>query len=497
MKVMTPETKVGFLTLAAIAALLYMALKVSGFSWFGADYPSFSMRFKSVAGMELQSKVKLSGVEIGFIKDIILEEGKARVVAQMTRDANIRNDAVATISTSGLLGEKYIEIIQGTPDQPLLQDGESLVNTQEAANIGDVISKLGKALDDITAVTGSLNNAFGTVGSGEKLRNILENVDIATANMSELLAENKEGFSVMVSNFSEISDAFSESAPDVASKLKEIADGLYELIEANKENITAGVANLRELTAEFKGILGENRANLKNIMENVSNASGKIDDAISSVKNMSSSFENVATKIERGEGTIGKLVTDEEVYNNLNATLEGAGDFLGQADELSIKLGLRGERLTDQDESRAFVTVELWPREDSFYRVEVSEDIRRRDLPKTHNTLNSVLWTVLAAKRFSDITIRGGLIESSAGLGLDYHMFDQRVILTGEVFNLSGYDEFAVNPQVKAMLRYNFLKYLYLHIGGDELANEEYRTFLIGGGILFDDDAIKFAFKLL
>jgi len=66
-----------------------------------------------------------------------------------------------------------------------------------------------------------------------------------------------------------------------------------------------------------------------------------------------------------------------------------------------------------------------------------------------------------------------------------------------DVFNLSGYNNAADNPQIKAQLRWNFQKYLYLYLGGDELLNDSYRTFFLGGGILFDEEDLKMALGLL
>ncbi len=206
MKALTPETRVGLFTIAAGIALLYISLKTAGVSLFGIeDAFSFNMNFDTVAGVELRSKVKLSGVEIGYIEDIILEEGHATVKARLVREAAIRRNAMATIRTSGLLGEQYIEIIQGTQDQPLLKDGETLENTREPADISDIISKVGEVMDDVKAVTASLKSIFGTLEAEKTLKSILKNIDRASADMRVILAENKNSLKITLDNFSIIS----------------------------------------------------------------------------------------------------------------------------------------------------------------------------------------------------------------------------------------------------------------------------------------------------
>lgn len=65
------------------------------------------------------------------------------------------------------------------------------------------------------------------------------------------------------------------------------------------------------------------------------------------------------------------------------------------------------------------------------------------------------------------------------------------------MFNLSGYDLNAENPQVKLIGRYYIQKYLYIYVGGDEMLNEYYRTYLAGIGLMVDEEDFKFLLSLL
>jgi len=432
MKVMTAETKVGFLTIVAGIFLLYLSLKTAGVSiWGEKDVRTLFMSFNTVAGVELRSKVKLSGVEIGYVDSIVLEDSHAKVIAKiLRRDAVIRKNAIATIRTEGLLGEKYIEIVQGTPDAPALGNKDTIERTEEPADISDMANKMSLALDDVKAITSSLKNVFGTELGQKELKNILNNIDVSSERLKTLLVENNDALKTTINNFASISSDFAKTTPELMKNLDRVAVSLRNLIEENSQNISSGISNLNAFAGEFDAILKENRQNLKKTIDNITVASAKIEDAMESFKNMSGSIEKVSKKIENGEGTMGKLVTDAEVYDSLNDTLKGANKLLTKTEDIRLLLGLRGERQDALDKSKAFVSVKIQPREDKQYILEVAEDIRRKDLSSTRNTLNSLLYTILVAKRYSDLTIRGGLIESSAGMGLDYHLFGDRVTLT-------------------------------------------------------------------
>jgi phospholipid/cholesterol/gamma-HCH transport system substrate-binding protein len=496
---MSPEVRVGLLTIFAGFALLYLSLKTAGMTIFQrGEAMSFSIYFNSVAGIEERAKVKLSGVEIGHISSIDLaDNSKAKIIVSLTRPADIRTDAVATIRTAGLLGERYIELVQGKKTSPLLKNGETLARTEDAAEISEMMAKLSDAMDDVKAITKSLRNTLGSAEGEQSLKNILKNIDMASANMEAVLSENRETLKTTLANFSTISQSFAKSAPALAENLDKMASGLRGIIDDNRDNLTTGIANIRDISGEFGGMLKENRENLKTTMDNVSRASGKIDNLISSIKNASTSIENVASKVEKGEGTVGKLMTDEAVYNNLNDTLSGAKKFLNKADEITLFVGIRGERQTELGQTKSHVSIKMQPREDKYYLLEVAEDMRRQDLSTTRNTINSLLFTALMAKRFSDLTVRAGLMESSAGGGLDYHLFGDKIMASVDVFNLSGYDKNAQSSQLKAQLRWNAHKYIYLYLGGDELLNEKYRSALFGGGIMFDENDLKMAIGAL
>lgn len=457
MRVLTPETKVGLFTIIAGIALLYMSFKTAGVSFFGdEERMRFYINFTSIAGVEEMSKVSLSGVEIGQVELIELEDDHAKVTIKLTRDAIIRKDSTATIKTAGLLGESYIALIQGSKTAAWLKDGETLEKSVSAPDIGDLMGSI-----------------------------------------KEIITENREALNKLLTNLLSISNEFVKTAPVLSENLERAVVSLREVIEENRGNLGEAIENTKKLMAEFRDMLKENRANIKSTFGNIAGASAKMDDLMVSLGNMSKSIEKVAGKIERGEGTIGKLVTEDEIYVNLNKTLKGASWFLNKTGKIGFYLGLRAERQVEFNQSQAYLSLKIQPREDRFYLIEVSEDVRSDESEGAINSFNSLLFTVVAAKRFSDLTIRGGLIESSAGLGFDYHLFGDSIVVTTDIFNLSGYDKEAPDPQIKAMLKWNFLDYLYLYAGGDELLNDNYRTFIIGGGIMFNDDDLKFALGLL
>lgn len=138
------EMAVGLFMVASIAALFFLAIKVSGLST-ETDKPSYKVtaRFQNAGGLTLRAKVTMAGVVIGRVTDIRLDPKslKARVTLSIYKDVNeISTDSVASILTAGLLGEKYIGIVPGA-DETFLKDGGEITDTQSSLVLEELIGK--------------------------------------------------------------------------------------------------------------------------------------------------------------------------------------------------------------------------------------------------------------------------------------------------------------------------------------------------------------------
>jgi len=507
---MTPETKVGIVVLGGIIILFYLSFRLTGLTLFqDGEKEQITVFFDSIAGVQEQSIVKLAGVPIGKISEILLENNRARVNISIEQGVQIPDDSTATVRSDGLLGEKYVEIIPGTPGRPPLGDGDILARSEKAAGMDDLITNLSAGMDDIRAVTKSFRNVFGTqegeermhailgnlesatesmdlllAGNQARLENIIINLDTAMESLSIVLTENQKSFNTTMDNFVKITNPLADSAPEIVENLRVVTANLRGMLDENRDNLREGITNVGAMAGNMNTVVTENREDLRVTMQNVRIATEHM-------ATMTDNLNQVAMRINEGEGTIGKLVTDEEVYENLNDTLIGAKSFVGKVDTFKTSIGARSEFQFDEDESKSFFTVRLQPREDKYYLLEVSEDVRRDRSEENRSSFGRILITAMMAKRFGDIGLRGGIEESSAGAGIDIFFWRDRLIFSADIFNLHGYDDSSPDPEIKLIAKWRFQKYLYFYTGVDELVNQEVRSYIAGAGILFDEDDIK------
>ncbi|OGP55685.1 MAG: hypothetical protein A2Y65_02950 [Deltaproteobacteria bacterium RBG_13_52_11] len=217
------EAKVGILVLVGIILLFFMSFRISRLERLKGE--AYTALFPSVSGLVINANVEVAGVPVGRVEKIGLEKGMAKVWMKIGQ-AQLHQDAAATVKTHGVLGDKYVEIKPGSPDAPLLPPGAAITDVQSAPDMDQLFASLESAARGMADLGKSLQEAIG----GEEGRNAIK---------------------------------------EVVANLQDASTGLKEMVQQNKGKVNNIVTNLDDIT----------------------------------------------TKVKEGEGTLGKLVTDEQFYN--------------------------------------------------------------------------------------------------------------------------------------------------------------------------------------
>lgn len=141
MKKFDTEVAVGLFVLAGILCLGYLAIKLGKMEVVGAKGYELHAIFSNSGGVKEGSSIVIAGVEVGRVKSIRLENYQAKITLTLPRGIQIQEDAIASIKTKGLVGEKYIEIVPGGSEK-FLSPGERIRETQPSVDLEELISKL-------------------------------------------------------------------------------------------------------------------------------------------------------------------------------------------------------------------------------------------------------------------------------------------------------------------------------------------------------------------
>lgn len=142
MKKYAMETTVGIFLIFGLIIIGYMTVKLGHVSLFGDDTYKLLARFTSVSGLRAGSTVDMLGIEIGRVERLSIDQKDQKAVVEMNIKKNIKiyDDAIASIKTEGLIGDKYLSIDPGGGGD-LLHPGGTITETQPALDIESLVSK--------------------------------------------------------------------------------------------------------------------------------------------------------------------------------------------------------------------------------------------------------------------------------------------------------------------------------------------------------------------
>ena len=140
MKKLQTEFFVGLFVLIGIACLAYLSIRLAKKEVWGGSGCVVSASFSNCGGLKPGSTVAIAGVEVGRVKKIVLDDYRANVIMQIDGGVELQEDAIASIKTKGLIGEKFIAISPGGSDE-MIENGGVIMETEPAMDIESLVSK--------------------------------------------------------------------------------------------------------------------------------------------------------------------------------------------------------------------------------------------------------------------------------------------------------------------------------------------------------------------
>ena len=478
------EAKVGLFVLIGFIILGYMSVQVGkGGLGLKKGY-TVDVFFDNVAGLGRDASVQIAGVEVGRVESIQLREGRALVTMRIAPDVQLEKDVTAAVKTHGVLGDKYVDIIPGTRGQALLEPGSRISLTERSADIDKLLTQAALIADDIKLLTGSLSKILGGEQGQQSLSAIIENTRLLTQNLNALIINNEAALRATLNNSRELTGNLNQVVANNSDKITQVLDGLKGASQ-QMQNTFASLNDISEGMKKGEGTVGQL------LKENTT---------VDRLNKTLASLQDVTDKINQGKGSLGKLVNDEETVNNINTGLAGINRYVTKAEQFRTFLSYRGEYLTSKSNMKSYLDLRLQPTLDKFYLLGIVTDPRGKrtiqDVTDATGTtrkeiwdINSLLFNAQIGKRLKDVVLRGGLLESTGGFGLDYMALDDNLKLSFEAFDFAQ-DRHA---HLKAAAEYRFFKHLYFSAGWDDfISNQGNSSPYVGFSIRFEDDDLKY-----
>ena len=447
------EFKVGLLAIATLAAIVFMSFKItSNQSGFG-QYVTYRTIVKDASGIFPKTPIKVAGIAAGRISAIELQGNTALITFEILKQIQVTKNSKLRIKSVGFLGDKYIEIYVG--DSPEVLAKYDFIDSEEAAGIETLVKDASEVLTDVKVIVKSLKDSIAPEGQVSPVKKILadvsalvENTKVATESLKRVMTGNEEKLNALVENL----ESFS-----------------YELAyQVDKSNSDSAMADIKEVLANTKKITAD--------------------------------LNSIVADVKRGKGTMGKLLVEDEIADQVKDTLSSVQKIVGKADALRTELSVfTGANTEGGGESE--VALRIFPSPERFYHLglttsEVGPNTETITETTTNGTttttnkkerdLDTFRFNVQIGRRVQDFGFRGGLIESTGGLAVDYYLQN-----LGTRFSLEAFDyEKDKGANIRFITELQLWNVLYGRISGNDLTRKE-RSATIQAGLRFNDEDLK------
>lgn len=423
------------------------------------QYIQYRTIINNAAGIFPKTPIKVAGINAGRIKDIELTGTQALVTFQVIKAVKVTKYTLLRIKSVGLLGDKYLDIFVGEQTGQRLKE-DSLIPSETGGGLDNITQDASEILKDVKAVIKAIKVSIAPDGKETPLVEIIKDIK------------------------------------EIAYNARILTGSLKRVVRGNEEKLNEIIANVHELSDSLNYHFNDQEPDA--LVRDLK----KIGPVLDKARNTMDDLEEIVADVKAGRGTVGKLLRDEEVVDNVNETLAGVKKMVNKFDSIQTSLSLFSDYNTHiRGKSDIGLNVHTSP--ERFFRVGV---VAKREGPPRENettrTINGVksfetesrvrkntfTFNFQIGRNIHNWNFRAGVIESTGGLGIDYLVRNWNATFSAEVFDYR--DE--VGPNLRFVSEVHLWNVFYARVMAEDLVSKrDDESLSFGAGLRFNDEDIK------
>lgn len=399
---MSVEAKVGAFTLAGLALLAAVIIMLSGFKLGGDKGYTLYAGFKQVVGVEPQSLVRLSGVPVGSVT-AIENDGRGVTVSMKINDGvQIPKGSKVGIGSSGVMGDKFINITPGDGAAGMLAEGDYLLGSDEEG-MEEMFQNINKVVMQAQDLMASLNNIMGNEAFQTSIVQMVVNLRDTTAHINGMLG------------------------------------AMENMVNANQANVNQTLTNVNLMTASLNRTMNSVEAMMANL--------ATVGADPQTAENLRITLDNITQTSEKiriiSEG-IAKVAGDEKTIEDVKATIHNARELTEKAKKVKKQL--------DSIESHAEVSA-LYSGQRRDWEANMGFTVGMEQGPFLHAGVEDIgesnRVNFQLGKRQGNLAARVGAIHGEAGIGLDAYA-GKNFKFSADAYNVNDFS-LRLGAQMKIM----------------------------------------------
>lgn len=434
-----------------MASVVVMSLKITqNQSGFG-KHVQYKTIVKDASGIFEKTPIKVAGINAGKIKSIELEGAEALITFEILEKIKVTPSAKLKIKSVGLLGDKFIDMDLGQGDGERLAAGSALI-TEGGEGLDNLTKDAGEVLKEVKEIASTIKESLRDDQGKNLVKEIVNNINDMTASLKRITTSNESKVNEIVDDLKAISSQLA-----------------HETDRFQKDSLMADLSKIGPIL-------------------------DKVDATVSDLK-------VIVADVKDGKGTVGKLLRDDAVVDQVSQTLSSVNRLVNRINNLEADIGLSTGANTRLGSDTRF-DLDIYPAPERFFRLGIVTNEFGPQLEKETETTTSVnggaettetqrkikkdaiKFNFQIGRRIQRFGLRAGLIESTGGVGLDYYLPDWGIRTGLELFD---YQKDA-GPNLRLMTEVKIWNVLFARVAGEDLISKDgEQSATISMGLRFND----------
>lgn len=459
-------------TIVVVAATALLVRSKVPTTHVGGAFRSYAL-FRDASRLAVGSPVMIAGVRIGEVSQLSLEGAFARVDMRLKDRVDIADDSWIVKKAESAFGDSYLEIIPGSDTGSAgvrkLKNGDQIVHVLEGGSTDQVLRAIARAMPRVDRGLNTVHDFAleGRKWSSGSLRETIVDADrwVSEGRIEKPIEAAARAMARFEGGTTRAGDAIATAKPEVGRTF---------------DRVESGVASARRQMKDIKMSVRDGFANAREGMDRVDPTLDQLQDVVVAVNE---------GRRDDFAGHFGHLVNDPQLGASLDEGTEDVRNAAARLDPFKSWLGIRTEWNFLAHTPRFYVTAELRGRNDKFYVIEgskstqgalaedhLTEVMAAQAYHRDQHISEGYRFTAQIGKRLGAVQFRGGVKESTAGIGAD--------VLLGHGslrFSVDAFGGFSYTPRVKIAGALEVFHSVYILGGVDDVLNQPHELSIATG----------------
>jgi phospholipid/cholesterol/gamma-HCH transport system substrate-binding protein len=494
---MKTEAKVGLFITLSLFFLFGLLTQLSSFDNLFKKSYSIVASINDGSGLKDKAKVKLKGVNIGYVQEVLLKDNNVMARLMIDKGVKIPSDSTIVISQDSLLGGKFLDIKPGSSTQ-FLKVNSLLSKEEKISSIGDASTAADNAFQEIALLVKDVRDILNT-GGKEDIQSTLANLNEFSKLLASISTEDNQTIHDILTNADESIKKFAVMSDDISVTAKEfskVGKGLNKDLPSMMDEYSKVAKNINKDLPAIMAKLDSITTYLNSVSATLD---AKIPTAIDKFVVLEDNLNDVV--VSNKDNLANALTSVDGFFSDSQETMKKVDKYLDGLIKSELHIEMRWDEVYDDGGySKSHLNLTLKPDPTRYYMLGVSSgpsfeadsSFDRGYAGNKKHESGSFLLSAQYGKRYDDLLFRVGIIEGQGGFGVDYFALNDTLKLSTNLYDFNGVSDIrGNNVNLTTTVRYQFFKHINAYVSGNNLLNKNANSVSVGLGVSFIDNDLK------